>query len=442
MYYAAFRGYIGFVQYYAEKKGEKLTCPSSTAFSPERTINTPLTLAAANGHMNVVEYIIRRTGECHSCKNLSDTLIAAVHAGAGRIVRYLLDLSDVNCTSLYRNGFDFINAVIESGDFTSLRYAVQKRGCNLNELDGEENSRNLLLSAAKSGRLDTLKYLMIEKKLRDTRSTPIGVLHYAALSGKLDIVRYLVETLHYTIGAGVLDSAASGGNLAVLKYLIDELGAKIGDADTLIFFAIAGKGNLDVVKYLIDEKRATAGELAPRKTIYYAVQHRKLDVTKYLAEDKNVSLNVKDENKKSLLHIAIEPTGWVDDDVEACMAVLKYLIDDENMLLRIDEPDGRGYTPAMYAARYGRFGILKFLIDDRHANTSIVDTQGNNMLHLASMFGKLTPVRYLLEEKRFFLYAKNRKGQTAYDIAKLDAVRTMSVLEYLQKKMNEQLWIS
>jgi len=64
--------------------------------------------------------------------------------------------------------------------------------------------------------------------------------------------------------------------------------------------------------------------------------------------------------------------------------VVRYLVDRKEVLAHIDDVDSDNYTPAMIAASSGELAILKFLIDDKHANTTITNSKGKNLLHMAS----------------------------------------------------------
>ena len=88
------------------------------------------------------------------------------------------------------------------------------------------------------------------------------MLHDAAESGNLDLVKYLVEEKNLDVkaksesGYTVLHSAAWNGNLEMVKYLIKngaDVNAKSESGRTVLHSAASG--NLDLVKYLVEEKK-------------------------------------------------------------------------------------------------------------------------------------------------------------------------------------------
>ena len=87
---------------------------------------------------------------------------------------------------------------------------------------------SLLHIAAYTGYLKIVKYLIDEKGVEpcvknDDGRTP---LHFAALNGRLDIVQYLADKVDPGVrsrsGNTPLHDAADGGKLEVIKYLVDK----------------------------------------------------------------------------------------------------------------------------------------------------------------------------------------------------------------------------
>jgi ankyrin repeat protein len=152
--------------------------------------------------------------------------------------------------------------------------------------------------AAKSGNLDLVKYLIEEKGADFNAPDNDGkiALHFAARWAKLDVVKYLIEEKGADFNAPdndgkiALHFAAESGELDLVKYLIEEKGADFNtpdnDGETPLHSA-ASWGTLDVVKYLIEEKGADFNALdkcgkTPLHSAAFAAGLGKLDVVKYL----------------------------------------------------------------------------------------------------------------------------------------------------------------
>ncbi|XP_067660026.1 adventurous-gliding motility protein Z-like [Haliotis asinina] len=74
-------------------------------------------------------------------------------------------------------------------------------------------------------------------------------------------------------------------------------------------------------------------------------------------------------------------------------------------------------TPVMAAARYGHRGVVEFLVG-RGADVSLVDSEGDNVLHWTCYRGHLETVKLILSLNRVDVNARNNVGKTAADIAR------------------------
>ena len=133
-------------------------------------------------------------------------------------------------------------------------------------------------------------------------------------------------------------------------------------------------------------------------------------------------------NQRTPLHYACR-FGRVD--------VVKHLI--TNLKYRIEGKDGNGYTSLHTAAQFGQLRTMKYLLGMLLADISLkvntklahslmlqyqqklsqdhVDIHGNSLLHVASVYGKLEVVKFLVAEIGCDLYATNRDGMSCLHIA-------------------------
>jgi hypothetical protein len=82
-----------------------------------------------------------------------------------------------------------------------------------------------------------------------------------------------------------------------------------------------------------------------------------------------------------------------------------------------DVTDGEGESALAIAIRKGNRGALIQLID-KHANVEAEDPLGNTALMLAAAINDKTMTTILLSKGNACRTARNRAGQTAYDIAR------------------------
>ncbi|XP_067653304.1 cyclin-dependent kinase 4 inhibitor C-like [Haliotis asinina] len=88
-------------------------------------------------------------------------------------------------------------------------------------------------------------------------------------------------------------------------------------------------------------------------------------------------------------------------------------------------------TPVMVAARNGHRDVVEFLVG-RGADVSLVDSGGNNILHMACIYGHLETVKLILSLEVLDINARNNGGRTAADYARIR--RRQRVLDLLMSR--------
>jgi hypothetical protein len=103
--------------------------------------------------------------------------------------------------------------------------------------------------------------------------------------------------------------------------------------------------------------------------------------------------------KRTPLHVASE-YGKVE--------IVKYLI--EQCHANVEEKDNYGWTPLHIASARGKIKVVKYLIEQCHANVEENDNDGKTPLHIASAYDKIEVVKYLIEQYHADLEAKANDG--------------------------------
>lgn len=131
---------------------------------------------------------------------------------------------------------DSIYKAAKKGDLLSVQYYAQSTNENINK----QSTRGTALHyAAYSGHLSIVKYLVEEAQanINDRNKNKRTPLMVAAWAGNLDIVAYLVECCHALLylkderGENALHYAAGSGRVDVFRYLVQKYQMALNDKD-------------------------------------------------------------------------------------------------------------------------------------------------------------------------------------------------------------------
>ncbi|KAG8239467.1 hypothetical protein J437_LFUL018999 [Ladona fulva] len=402
---------------------------------------TPLHLAAQNGYLDTVEYLINVREADLTDKDIdgNNPLLLAAQNGHLDIVKFLIDVkkADIDVMNIYS-----CNSVLlasANGHLHTVKYLVDEKNMDYNVRNRFHSTP--LHFAAMNGHLDTVKYLIDVKGAEVNVKNMYGFtpLHLASNKGHLDTVKYLVEEKNVNINLKSIDFstpmhlAAQGGHLDILRYLIDVKGAdsnaKNVFGSTPLHFA-AQNGHLDTVQYLVDETQAKVNvkDIYHSTPILLAAQNGHLDILKYLINEKKGDFNIENEFGTFPVHLAAQ-NGHLD--------VLKYLIDENSDSFNKEDNDRN--TPLHLAASNGHFAIVKYLINEKNANFNVMDVDNCTPLHLAALNGHLNIVKYLIDEKHFDFNVKNVFHATPVSLASLNG--HLNTLRYLIDEKNADFHI-
>ncbi|XP_076285725.1 uncharacterized protein LOC143211701 isoform X2 [Lasioglossum baleicum] len=243
--------------------------------------------------------------------------------------------------------------------------------------------------------------------------------NFGELQRKVRIDSY--KGVMYEIKKQKLFEAIGRNNIGDVKELINHgvsIDANNNKGQTPLHYA-AKSDKLEVVKYLIEEKGANVNvkDNDGQTPLHSAANSDKLEVVKYLIEEKGANVNVKDNDGQTPLHSAAKS-----DKLE----VVKYLVDKG---ANVNVKDNDGQTPLHSAAKSDKLEVVKYLIEEKGANVNVKDNDGQTPLHSAADHGKLEVVRYLIEQKGANVNVKDNDGQTPlHSAAKSDK---LEVVKYL-----------
>ena len=277
-----------------------------------------------------------------------------------------------------------------------------------------------LMLAASAGLLPIVRYLCAQGNFADSFDKKgFNALHYAAISGQTETVRYLVQEgycvdviesprsgkkLASNLKRTPLHLAALNGQAATVNALI-ELNACIEKQDSRCdsFFEYAVKSKNTEMIELVSQHPSYLLPLRQTQLLLAAASANQDAVVSELILN-DVNLNAADKIGVTALHKAA-----INNSGEVAMLLLS------GGDLVLDATDQVGFTPLHYAAYYGHVWLIE-LLADAGANLNAMNKKQQTPLFLACQQGHAGAVTALLKQNADF-NLPNKKGLTPGQIA-------------------------
>ncbi|XP_067653298.1 putative ankyrin repeat protein RF_0381 [Haliotis asinina] len=344
---------------------------------------TPVMLAARTGHLKVVQMLVSKDADLSLVNKRGENILhASCRGGDVEVVKYIISQNIININSEDLSRRTPV-MVAETRGHKHLVELLLAEGADMSLVNKRRNkSKKILLAACRKGNVEAVRHVL-EQDNADINSR--GVLRMtpaitAAKKGRKDVVEFLMR---------------KGANMS----LVDQRGWNI-------LHAACWGGDVETVKYVLSQKiNINSLDLLRRTPVILASRKgRKEVVHLLLSEGADVSLVTK--RGDNFFHAACLG-GYVE--------MVKYV-------LTLDDVDinSRGCnekTPVMMAAENGHKDVVEVLVNEG-ANKSLVDTNGNNILHAACRGGNMKLVKYVVSQGAVDINARNTLGDTAADIAK------------------------
>ncbi|XP_046548455.1 ankyrin-3-like [Haliotis rubra] len=376
-----------------------------------------LHVACRGGNVKIVNYILMQNIVDINSKDdeeMTPVMLAAYHGKRevfGILVKQGADLSVVD-----EDGDNILHVACRGGNVKIVNYILMQNIVDINSIDDKEMTPVML--AAFHGKREVFDILVIKgADLSVVDRDGDNILHVACRGGNVKIVNYILMQNIVDINSKYdeemtpVDSsdAAYHGKREVFDILVikgADLSVVDKDGDNILHVACRG-GNVKIVNYIlmqniVDINSKDDEEMTP---VMLAAYHGKREVFDILVK-KGADLSVVDEDGDNILHLAC-----FGENAEIVKHVLGLHIVDINC------KGSSGMTPLLLAAEYSTWDVFELLLESG-ADPSVVNIDGDNVLHVACAVGDQDIVKYLLSQSIVDITTKNSQGLNAAAIAR------------------------
>lgn len=212
----------------------------------DKNMNTPLHYAASAGHKEIAEFLIASGANIQARNNYGWTpLHSSSYYGQEEIGRLLINKGiDINAPDIFR--WTPLFRAIQGNRKNMVKFLV-KHGADINFID--KNGRTPLFLAVLRGKKEIVEYLLEKGAIRSLNKADGTLLHVAAGSGFVDIVKLFIKKekkidIKKIFDLTPLHLAAAFGNKGVVQFLCEngsDINAVSKEAGTPLSLAIASK---------------------------------------------------------------------------------------------------------------------------------------------------------------------------------------------------------
>ncbi|XP_046370254.2 ankyrin-2-like [Haliotis rufescens] len=409
---------------------------------------TPVFLAALNGHDEVFDLLVEKEADLLIVTDGGNTILhAACRGGNVQIVKYVLNQNIVDVNSKEYSG---LTPAMEAavGGHKAVFYLLLEKRPDLSQPDDHDN--NLLHMACEGGNVELVKYVLalnsvdINSRTEDGRTPAMiaaskghkdmlkllvnkgadlslvnshgeDVLHISLLCEDMEMVKYILTQDVVNINGADKDGrtpvslAAENGCIDMFDLVVSK-GADLSSRDvagnTILQSACSG-GNVDIVEYVLaqdnmlqDINRTGWNDWTPVMVAAFQGYKEVFD----LLVKKGADLAQLDKDGNTILHMACMKS-W---------KIVKFLL--SRNIVDINSRGSNGTTPLMVTACSGSKAVFELLMR-KGANPSLVDKDGNNILHLACSGTHFDIVKYIVFNAIVDLTLSNKLGFNAAKVA-------------------------
>lgn len=276
-------------------------------------------------------------------RNLIPILRYACGKGKLDIVKHLMKHSQLSAR-LKRDIFQenipchkfkgsFFEAAIDSGSLELVKYLLEK--CKLGfESQGFKDAA--LIRAVELGHEDIIKYLILKgaNVNADASSTMLGS---AIESGKLSVVKLLVEAGTKVNDPYHLEMALSKGSLEIVKYFYQTRpSSKVCEFSSAHACLVVNSGNIELIKYL-ESEGVNFFKTDPKMLMFSAMRSSNFDMMRFFLDERGMNEKISNNPQfiESLLEYAVRRKDLNSNksEEEKALKVVQFLLQERKFTL-------------------------------------------------------------------------------------------------------------
>lgn len=198
--------------------------------------------------------------------------------------------------------------------------------------------------------------------------------------------------------------AAEKGQTNMFEFLVSK-GCSLSlvdDTGNNILHVSCITGNIDIIKYLLSSASVSIDDkgICGRTAVMMTAYHGHLNVFELLVS-KHCDLSIADNKGNNILHLA---------SLGGNVGIVRYVLTRKETDIESRGESGR--TAIMMAAQNGHKHVFDLLVNEE-CNMSIVDNEGDNILHTSSLGDSVEIVQYILDHRVVDIDSKGQCGRTA-----------------------------
>ncbi|XP_071099225.1 serine/threonine-protein phosphatase 6 regulatory ankyrin repeat subunit B-like [Haliotis cracherodii] len=403
---------------------------------------TPVMTAASEGHSELFDFLVSKGCDLSVVDGNGENILHVTCLGGNvGICKYLLSKDIVGIESRGQSNRTPVMKAANQGHRELFDFLVSK-GCDLSVVDG--NGDNILHVTCFAGNVDICKYLLskdivgIESRGQYNR-TPVmkaanqghrelfdflvskgcdlsvvdgngdNILHVTCFAGNVGICKYLlskdivgIESRGQCNRTPVM-KAANQGQRELFNFLVSkgcDLSVVDGDGDNILHVTCLG-GNVGICKYLLSKDIVGIESRGQYNTtpVMTAASEGHRELFDFLVS-KGCDLSVVDGNGDNILHVTC---------IGGNVGICKYLLSKD--IVGIESRGQYNRTPVMMAANQGHRELFDFLVS-KGCDLSVVDGNGDNILHVTCFAGNVDICKYLLSKDIVGIESRGQSNRT------------------------------